>query len=873
MEEEIRAHLRMAVEERVARGESRSDAERAAEREFGNIERVKETIRDVWPWTWLDRLVMDLREAVRSLSRRPWHAVGIALTLGLGIGATTTIYSVVDGVMIRPLPYEEPSTLVTLGAISGQGGRTTEETGVLDLGPITMASYRGLRERSRAFDELAAIERTNVFLPDTGDGPERVAAVLASSELFELLGAAPAVGRTFLPQEHLADSEGVALITNGSWMRRYGGDPGVLGRSLQTVGRPLTIVGVLPRDFRPPEALFSNAEQPELWLPLQPGHRRYERPRAVLELLGRLRPEVSVDQVRREAVQIATQLAVELPENRHADGSAIELGVNDLHMQTIGSSRRELMVFLGAAGLLLLLAVMNATTLLLARSLERNREIGVRMALGGSRFRIVRLLVSDAGLLSLASGAVGILFAFAGVAAFIHYAPSSIPRQSDVAVNARVLGVAALVSLGAGIVAGLLSALRLTRRGPWGRLQQTRQDLAEPTSRLRTVLVTGQLAVAVVLLAGAGLLFGSFLRLRAVEPGFEPEHLFSMRVGIEGAARAGPAAGKIRASWQGWAHLQEELSAVPGLEALAGATALPFQTPTWLPRLLLPGDSPQTWRQGIAGYAVTPGYFEALKTRVLRGRGIEPLDGPESEPVVVVNDSFVRSQLGGDDPIGMTLRRSESAEETPMRVVGVVEDVVQARAEDGPRPAIYVPYTQYQGPLQVVVRTALPPESIVPALRRAVARFNPIQPPEDIGWMTDRIAAARVTPRFQTMLLTAFALAALLVAAAGLYGLLAHSVGQRTRELGIRMALGAERGTVLRMVLGEGMWVSMTGLSLGLAVALAVTRVLAGLLYRIEAQDPVTFLIVSSILASVAAVACLAPARRATGVDPATVLK
>lgn len=874
LEEEIHLHLRMATEERVARGESRAEAERAVRREFGNVGRVKEVTRAMWGGVWMDRLIQDLRISTRSLARRPGYALGVALTLGLGIGATTTIYTVVDGVMIRPLSYDESSTLVAVGAVSSTEEWVDERADLQALAGMSLPNYRDLRERTRLFENLAAIESITYLLADVGDGPEMVPAARASSELFELLGASPALGRTFFTEEYSIASEPVVMITYGAWQRRYGGDPNAVGRLLERVSRPTTIIGILPRDFRPPEAFFPNDEAPEIWTALQSDHRRYERRgTGRLLVLGRLGRDTSLDQARTEARSIATDLAVEFPENNvQPDGSRLGIGVNDLHAQTVGTTGRALGVFLGAAGLLLLLATMNAATLFLARSLDRTREVGVRMALGAGRSRVLRLLMSEAGLLSVVGGVLGVLLAYGGVGGFLKYAPSSIPRLSEVRVDVRVLAVAALVSLGTGLAAGLLPALRLTRHGPWERLQAAGHSFAEPKSRFRNILVGGQMAVAIILLSGAGLLFGSFMRIKAVDPGFEPDGLITMRLDLEGFARASP--NRFTSVWGAWDIGLAELGAAPGVESVAGTTNLPFQSPSWAPRLLLPGDRPDTWREGIAGYGITPGYFETMGTELVYGRGLERLDGPDAELVAVVNESFVRTQLNGADPIDMVVRRLDGAEEKPIRIVGVVEDVVQTRAEDGPRGAIYVPYTQHTWDIvQAVVRTQLPIDGIGPELRKAALRFNPIVPPRGLLTMRDRMAGTRTTPRFQAMLIGGFALVALLLAAAGLYGSLAHSVGRRRRELGVRMALGANRGHLLRMVLGQGMRVAIAGLAFGMIATLLLTRVLAGFLYGVEPNDPATLLVVGAALVLVSAAACLAPARTATAVDPVTVLK
>lgn len=378
------------------------------------------------------------------------------------------------------------------------------------------------------------------------------------------------------------------------------------------------------------------------------------------------------------------------------------------------------------------------------------------------------------------------------------------------------------------------------------------------------------MTVAVVLLSGAGLLFNSFVRIRTLDPGFEPDGLVTMLRPIKGSvfdSSTGP-------MWLGWDLLLDELRATPGVESVAGTTSLPFSAPFWSPRLLLPGDAPEAMHKGIGGYTITPGYLETMGTALLAGRDIELLDGPDAEQVALVNESFVRTQLGGADPLDMILRRTDQDGEVPMRIVGVVEDVVQRRAEEGFRPAIYVPYTQYlpMAGVVAVVRTASAPEEIFPDLFRISDWFNSAREPS-IGTMRDRMASTRTSPLFQTMLIGAFALVATLLAAAGLYASLAHFVGRRQRELGVRMALGADRAGVLRMVLGQGMRLSVAGLVVGVIVTLFTTRALTGFLYDVEPNDPATLLLVGAVLVLVSAVACLAPARKATAVDPVRVLK
>ena len=814
-------------------------------------------------------VIQDLRIAARNIQRRPGFALGVALTLGLGIGATTTIYSVVDGVMLRPLPFEAPEELVAVGTTFP--GREWEEgaDGLQHLAGTSVANYVDLEERARSFQALAAVEQSSILFPDEGQGPELAAAARVSAEFFDVLSVSPALGRMFVPEEYHSGSEAVFLVTYGAWQRRLGGDPDVIGGSLNKVGLPATIIGVLPRDFAPPEALFSTV--PDFWMPLQADHGRYaSRGMRSVSIVGRLSAGTTVEEARTETTQIAAELARVFPDgNVYPDGSYFGIGVNGLHEETVGTTGRALLIFLGASVLLLMLAALNAATLLLARSLDRMRELGLRVALGAGRMRVTRLLLAEAGLLSALGGAIGVALAYGGVQTFLRLAPSSIPRTSMVAVDGRVLAVAAAISMTAGLAAGLLPALRLTSRAPWTRLQSAGRTVAQPGSRLRSALVGGQVALAVLLLSSAGLLFTSFMKIRAVEPGFEPEGLLSLRADLKR-----PGAPEGEHMWQGWDQVLAEVRAVPGVEAVAGTSNPPFQSPFWAPRLLLPGDPADLWREGISGYSISPGYLETVGTRLVKGRDIEVQDGPEAKLVALVNETFVRTQLNGADPIGLEVNHSERDATQSIRIVGVVEDVVQGRAEEGRRAAIYVPYTQTEWPfVQVVVRSQLPAEVLMPELRQAIARFNPVVPPRDMRTLEARMSASRTTPRFQAMLLGAFALVAMLLAAAGLYGSLSHAVGRRQRELGVRMALGAARSGVLWMVLRQGLGLSVVGFVLGIAAALGTTRILAGFLYEVEPTDPVTFGGVALVLLVVSVAACLVPARRATGVDPVNVLR
>lgn len=811
----------------------------------------------------------DVAFAVRNLTRRPLLALGVVLTLGVGVGATTAIYSVVDGILLKPLRFPDSGRLVAVGAMFP--GREWEDRagGLQHLAGVSYKNFADLRDRAHSFSSLGAAEPTSVLMPDRGEGPELVRAARVTPDFWTALGVSPVLGRLFHVDEYRQGGEiSPVILSHGAWERRFGGDPNVVGHAMEPGGPSSVIVGVLPADFAPPEGLISSST--DFWLPLQSEHPRYaDRGGRGVVLVGRLATGVTVDAARKETSELADRLAAEYPDgNVFPNGTHFGVGVNGLLEQVVGTTRRILLIFLGAAGLLLLIAVLNAITLLLARSLDRVQELGVRQALGAGPGRIVRLLVSESVVLSLVGALVGVALGYVGVVAFRRFGPSSLPRMGDVTVDARVLAVTFLVAVVTGLVTGLVPAARFVRRAPWQALRVGRGATAR--SRLRTFLVASQLAVAVLLLSGAGLLLRSFFALRAVDPGFVSEGLISLAVPLKR-----PGAPEGEQSWQAWDLLLEQVAATPGVDAVAGATNTPFQDPNWAPRVLLPDDGIDVVREGVAGYAITPGYLDVVGTRLVRGRDFTRADASTGPFVALVNQAWVRTQLGPDrDPLGMTVRIDSGGGMREVQIVGLVENAIQARAEDGPRPAVYVPYTQAEWPMvNAVVRSDEPAEVVMPALRRAVARFSGMTPVLAMTTLDDRIAATRTDPRFQALLLATFALVALTLAGSGLYASLAHAVGIRRREMGIRMALGAARGGVRRMVVFSGVRIAVVGLAFGLLGSLAMNRALRGFVYSVPLGDPVALLAASSALAFVVVLASYVPARRATQVDPAEVLR
>lgn len=803
----------------------------------------------------------DLRLAARKARRHPRAALMVVGVLGLGIGATTAVYSVVDGVMLRALPYPDAHRLVAVG-VTFPGREWREDVqGLQYLAGVSYPNFTEVRDRARTLDRLVGLHRLGALIPDGPAGPELVGMMAVTEGFFETLGVRPHLGRVFGPDDFAGRTGAVTLLTYGTWMQRFGGDPDVIGRPVSSQGAAQIIVGVLPPDFQAPEAVAGDDN--EFWVPLQLDHGRYEsRGNRSLTLFGRLATGATLDEARTELDGLAADLARTWPEgNVYPDGTHFGWGANLLRAETVGATGRTLLIFLGAAGLLLAIAVLNATNLLFVRSLEGAGDRGVRTALGASRSSLVRQTVVEALVLALAGGLLGSGLAAAAVAAFRSLAPGLVPRMQDVSVDLRVLGAAVALSALVGVAAGLVPALRVGAGSVAQGLRRSAGAVAGGRTAWMDGVVAIQVALALVLVTGGTLLTRSFVELRSVDPGFDPEGLTTFSMGTKRGPDPEPAG-------DAWMALLDEVRAVPGVTAVAGASNLPYESPNWAPSLRRPGSAPDERMLGNAGYLVTPGYFEALGIPVLRGRGIRESDGPDDVVAVVVNQAFVDTHLAGEDPLGAPFLLGE--EDTPAQVVGVVGNVVQTRAEEGLRPAVYLSFRQGEGwPwIRVMVRSDREPQALMTDLRAAGARYAAHLPVDRLSSMADRMARTRSEPRINMLLLAGFAGVALLLAAAGVYATLAHAVTLRRREMGIRMALGADAGAVLGLVLRRNLVLAVGGLAVGVAASWAATGVLGRYLFDVTARDPLSLALATLVLAAATLAAGLAPALRATRVDP-----
>jgi predicted permease len=851
LDEELLGHVRMAIEERVARGEPRDEAERAARREFGNLGVVREVTREMWGGGWVERLVQDLRYGARTLRRSPAFTVVAGLTLAVGIGATTAMFTVVHAVLLRPLPYPRSDRLMQL-AYEFPTNPFIAAPGVPDR------QWVDFRPRTRQFSRVAAASSQLVTLTNAGD-PERLQSSSVSAGFFETLGITPARGRSFSPDDEAVGGEPVVILGDALWRDRFGGDPRLVGGTVTLDGVRHTVVGVMPPGFAYPASA-------RLWRPL----RLELAPNRVwlLSVVGRLRDGVTPEQARAELASLGAA-------RRDEQRDSVIARVTPLKDTVVGQVTRSLLVFAGAVALVLVIACANVANLLLMRATSRHREMAVRTALGAGRRRLVRQLVTESALLWVCAGAAGAGLAVFGVRALLALAPAGrIPRQGEIGVDATALAFALVVSLVTGVIFGLVPAVRATRGNVRDALAATARTLSGRDGRLRGALVVAEIGLALVLLAGAGLMVQSFVRLRRVDLGFRPAGLATMTVDLPGARYR--SADAMRSLHQA---MLERLGHLPGAASAAAVNFIPLGGAMIRGDFKLDGGRALPRDYLVAKPAVSPGYFRTMNVRLLRGREFTAEDVVSSPGVVIVSKAVADQLWPGESGVGRRLSMKDAPGSGDwLTVVGVVDDVGQTAIDAHRDPAIYQPISQltqtfFLDHMSFVIRAAGEPASLVPAMRQAMRDVDPSQPIGSIGTMDSAIAATVAEPLFQARLIGVFSVFALLLAAIGIYGVVAYSVAERTHEIGIRVALGAASADVIGMVLRRILALVVPGLATGILGALAATRVLGSLLFEVRPNDPATLVGVAGLLAMVAIVAGLVPARRASRVDPLVALR
>lgn len=806
-------------------------------------------------------LWQDLRYGARTLWKTPGFTLIAVLTLALGIGANTAIFSIVNGVLLRPLPYRDPDRIVTLWENNAKDG--------IERDDVSPANFLDWRDRHRAFEEIAF---ANPFSFDYtgGDEPEVLRNALVSRGFFQILGVGALHGRVFTPEEYEAGREQVIVLSHGLWQRRFGGDPNVVGRTLTLDDRLYTVVGVMPPAFS--LHLFDRPE--EMWSPqVLTEDLRRQRRATYLKVIARLKPGATPEGARAEMDGIAAQLAEENPSTNK------DIGVTTLTLseQMTGKWRPALLVLLGAVGFVLLIACANVASLLLARGSEREREFAIRAAIGANRRRLVRQLLVENLMLALVGCAGGLLLATWATDLIVALSPGDIPRIAQVGLDVAALGFLLGVGLLTALVFGLAPALAFSKPDLNLSLKDTGRSVTSGASRRRLRgLVVVEIALAFVLLIGAGLLLRSFVRLLEVDPGFATRQVVSLQVFIWDRY-ATPDRRRI--------YVDEALARVaslPGVESAGVTTAVPFlesSSTTSLPLVVEGRPTPPAGQEPVAQATIaTAGYFPAMGMRLLSGRLFNEFDRSESPNVVLINETMRRRYFPDEDPLGkkFALRRTtrDAQAATTLEIVGVVSDMRHEALDKEPRPEFFRPHAQSpSGSIIFVVRTANDPATLVPALKARLWEINRTQPFYAISTMDQLLSDSLKARRFSLALLVSFALLALALAVIGIYGVVSFTTGQRTHEIGVRMALGAGRGDVLRLIIGQGMRLTLLGVAIGTIAALALTRVMVSLLYGVSTTDPLVFVGVALLLTAVALAACYIPARRAMKVDPMVALR
>jgi len=810
----------------------------------------------------MNTLLSDLRFGLRMLLKNPAVTFIAVLALTLGIGANTAIFTVVNAVILGTLPYANPEQLVTVWE-----KREGREQNVINLGNFT-----DWKKQNTVFSDMAVFLDFRANL--TGDGvPEEIPTQIVTTNRLPLLGVTPIRGRLFAPDEGGEGQQPSAVISYGLWQRRFGGDEGVLGRKVMLNNLPTTIIGILPENFTWHVARNSRTGKPaELWTPWQPGPQLLQRRGRFACAVARLKPGFTVVQAQSELDTIAARLREQYPEFNTGWG----VNVVPLRMQFTGDIRKPLFILLGAVGLVLLIACANVANLLLARAASRSKEIAVRSGLGASRSRIIRQLLTESLLLSTVGGILGLALAWWGTKALIAIAPPSLANLRDVHVSLPVLGFTIGVSLLTGIVFGLVPALEASRFNLQSSLKEGGKNIggSATSHRFRNLFVVTQVALALVLLIGAGLLIKSLNKLQSVDPGFNPKGLLTMRVSLPDRKYDTDAK-----TVDFFSRALEQIKALPGVVDAGAIDALPFTVPHSGTSVDIEGEPerPAGQKLGTGVCVVSKDFFNTMQIPLLQGRDFNDQDTTaETSYKVIVSEKLAQHFWPGKNPIGKRLKSGSTTAEGPWReVVGVVKDVRQNDFIAPPKMQMYLSYRQLKAlaPNALVVRTTIDPLSLAGELRNAVWAVDKDQPVSNIDSMEHIVAGAVARQRFTALLLGIFATVALLLAAVGIYGVLSYSVAQRTREIGIRMALGAQRSEVLRMTVMQGLKLVGLGLVLGLGAAFLLTRVMVSLLFGTSTTDPLTFFGISLLLLAVALLASFIPALRATRVDPMIALR
>ncbi len=861
LSEEIREHLDERVEELVNRGFARQEATERARREFGNVTLLEERSREIWRWSIVETFLSDLHYAFRQLRKSPGFASAAVITLALGIGANTAVFSVVNAVVLRPLPYAQPDRLVSVRSLITQGTPL----------PVSLSypNFFDFRRYNRVFEHLVCYRGTHFTLTGSGQ-PVHVDGEVVSWDLFPLLGIQPTVGRGFRPDEEKPGAR-VVVLSYELWKAQFAGDPNIVGRPITINRLPFTVLGIAPPRFHFPLEEQNN----QLWTTVawdatvsegQP--LTTQRGAWLVRALARLKAGVSIGQARAQMDSVAASLARQYPDqNANIARASIRPELDTV----VGNTRQPLLILMGAVGLVLLIACANVANLLLARTAERSREFSVRAAIGASRGSIVRQLLTESLLLALLGSLAGVIFALASIRLMLPLAGETIPRLAQATIDGTVLGFSIALALITTVLFSLAPALQVANVELAGSLREGTRNVARGNDRVRNGLVVAQITLGLVLLSGAGLLIASFLHLERRDPGFRPDHLLTFSVSLPDTQY--PDSKQI----EFYGALLERLRSLPGVQSAAAGGPLPLTGDRLDVSFNIQERPTSPSNQPDADMAVvTPGYFSTLGIPLLKGRFFTERDDANAPPVLVVNKAFADKFFPGEDVIGkrMTPGAGNGHGFSAHEIVGVVGNAKQAALTLNNEPIYYFPHKQLPFTVMaVILRTSIPPLNLESAARNAVASLDKQVPMFEVTTMDDLLSSAIAQPRFHMLLLGSFAAIALLLTVVGLYGVMAYSVMQRTREIGVRIAIGADRGMVLGMVLKQAMSLVLIGLVVGLAGAFASGQLLTKMLYGVAPRNPALLAIACSLIAATGAIAAYLPALRAASVDPVQALR
>ena len=816
----------------------------------------------------MESILQDIRFSVRSLIKTPNFTMVAVTLLALGIGASTSIFTVVNAVLLRPLPYSESDRLVMLWETNPR----FQIAG--DALPVTPGSFMDWREQNTCFEQVAAFGSSQLNLSGIGE-PEQVACSSVSGNFFELMRVAPLLGRGFSDADEKPGAARVAVISYALWQRRLAGAADAIGKTLALDGESYSIVGVAPKGFQFPRAgelPYSTGvtTSTDLWKPMALTDEFINRKRAnhQLSVLARLKAGVTPEQARTDMKAIAARAEQDIPNSK-----GIGVKLVPLAEQVVGNVRIGLLVLAGAIGLVMLIACANVANLMLARAAARTKEIAIRAALGASRFRIVRQLATEALLVGLASGVAGLLLSLWGVKSLVALAGSNLPRTNEIAMDFRVVAVTFGMALLSSVLFGLLPAIGASKVNLSQSLKQgtTTRDTFH-RNRLRGALVVAEVAISLVLLIGSGLMIKSLARVLAVDPGFRPDNTLTLRISLAGSKY--PNASQQIAFFQ---DVNRRVAAIPGMQSAGLISSAPLGGGLYAGGFSIESQpaASEAQDQTADRRMISPDYFNTLGIPLIEGRAFSDRDDQNSLGVAIVSESLARRFLPNEDAIGKRIKLGGRDSTRPwLLIVGVCGDVRDTALESDARPCVYVPYPQFAGSsMTLVARTAVDPKTLVSAIREQVWAVDKDQPITDVKTMSAYVSNSVAPRRSNAILLGAFAAVALVLASVGVYGVIAYSVTQRVREIGIRIALGAESGDVIKLIVGRGLALVSVGIVLGLAGALALTRVMSSLLYGVRATDPITFALVTFLLIGVSVLASYIPARRAARVDPMVALR